>query len=109
MASGLPSTDIYTGFWINWSYGRVLGSNITVTIQTAALVVALLALFVQLVGSQLWDIVSFICHQSRVTSKPRDGFYWQHQVIFRNSSTPATALWDFLRAGWAWRSLAKQP
>jgi hypothetical protein len=109
MSSGLSSADVYVGFWINWSEGRVLGSNLTVTVQNGAFLVAFLALFVQLVGSHLWDIISFTCHQYRATSQPRDGVHWQQQAIFRNSSTASTALWDLLKISWAWRSLAKRP
>src|SRR5947207_1346901 len=56
------------------------------------------------------EVVSQSSRQPKFnTLKPRDGFYWQQQIILRNSSTSATAFWDFLRTSWSWRSLAKRP
>lgn len=109
MSSGISPGDIYIGFWINWSQGKVFGSTVTVTTPTATFLVAFLALFVQAVGANLWDISIFVFHQSRATLQQRDAFHWQQQVIFRNSSTPAAALWDLLKVGWAWRHLSRRP
>lgn len=104
MSTGTTSAEIHLGAWIDWSKGAILGSTVTVTAQNGAFLVAFLALFVQLAGSHLWDLVNGISHRCYVTSKPRDPIYWQQQVILRNSLTPAMTFWDLMKVSWAWRS-----
>lgn len=103
----MSSTNVYTGFWIDWSGGRLLGSTITVTAAQGAFTVAFLALFIQVASGHLWNLISFSWHQFRAGSQFRDGVYRQQQVILRNSSTPATTLWNCIKVFWAWRSRAE--
>lgn len=103
----MSSMNVYTGLWIDWSGGRLLGSTITVTAARGAFVVAFIALFIQVASSHLWDLMSFAWHQYRAASQFQDGVYRQHQVILRNSSTPPTTLWNCLKVFWAWRSRAE--
>lgn len=101
------STEIYTGVWINWSRGRVLGSTLTLTARDGTVLVSFITFFFTIVGTQLWRALSFILHQSRVSPAPRDGLFHQQQVVLRNSSTPAGAAWLFLQQGWYWKGRAK--
>lgn len=103
----MSSMNVYTGLWIDWSGGRLLGATITVTAARGAFVVAFIALFVQVASSHLWDLMSFAWHQYRAASQYQDGVYRQQQVILRNSSTPAATLWNFMKVFWAWRSRAE--
>lgn len=101
------STSIYTGFWVNWSHGRVLGSTITLSARNSAILTSFIATFVTIVGAQLWKILCFIFHQIRASQKPKDGLYHQHQNLFRNSSTPGGAAWSFILQSWHWSGRAR--
>lgn len=41
---------IYTGFWVNWTYGPVKGATITLSHRDAGFLTAFLALFVSVAG-----------------------------------------------------------
>lgn len=98
----LNSTSIYTGYWIDWSNGRVLGSTITLSAVNGAILTSFIATFVALVGTQLWKILCFVFHQIRVTEKPRDGLYHQHQNVLRNVHAPGEASLSFMLQSWHW-------
>jgi hypothetical protein len=100
-------TSIYTGPWINWSRGLVLGSTITLSARNGAILTAFIATFVTIVGAQLWKILCFILHQSRASQEPEDGLYHQQQNVFRNSNTPGGAAWSFMLQSWYWRGRAR--
>jgi hypothetical protein len=101
-------TSIYTGPWINWSRGLVLGSTITLSARNGAILTSFIATFVTIVGAQLWKIICFILHQSRASQEPEDGLYHQHQNVFRNSNTPGGAAWSFMLQSWYWWGRARQ-
>jgi hypothetical protein len=101
------STSIYTGVWINWSHGLVLGSTITLPARNGAILTSFIAIFITIVGAQLWQILSFFFHQIRVSQAPKDGLYHQHQNVFRNASAPGAAAWWFLLQGWHWSGRAQ--
>jgi hypothetical protein len=101
------STSIYTGVWINWSHGLVLGSTITLSARNSAILTSFIATFITIVGAQLWKILSFFFHQIRVSQAPKDGLYHQHQNVFRNTSAPGAAAWSFLLQGWHWSGRAR--
>lgn len=46
------NSTVYTGVWINWSKGPVLGSTLTMSVRNGGIMIAVLALFVQLAGGQ---------------------------------------------------------
>lgn len=94
---------IHQGFWVNWTKGRPLGATLTLEPQNAAVLIAITAVFVQLVGSQLWKILVFLLHQFRASRDSRDGLYHQQQVILRNSGTELGVVWQLIRVGFAWR------
>jgi hypothetical protein len=101
------STSIYTGPWVNWSHGLILGSTITLSARNGAILTAFLATFITIVGAQLWKILCFIFHQSRASQKPKDGLYHQRQNVFRNSNSPGGATWSFMQLSWYWRGQAR--
>ncbi|KIV89171.1 hypothetical protein PV10_08762 [Exophiala mesophila] len=94
---------VHQGFWINWTKGRPMGATLTLEPQNAAILIAIVAVYVQLVGSQLWKLVVFLIHQLRATQAEKDGFYHQQQVILRNTGTEMGAVWQLIRVGFAWR------
>jgi hypothetical protein len=102
MIMSVNSTSIYTGPWVNWSHGLVLGSTITLSARNGAILTSFIATFVTIIGTQLWKILCFSFHQSRASQEPRDGLYHQHQNVFRNSSTPGGAVWSFMLQSWHW-------
>lgn len=101
--SSLAGADIYHGAWVDWSRGAVLGSTVTLSSRYASILTAFLALFVTVVGSCLWRISSFIIHQYSSSPDAKDGLHHQHQLIFRNTGSPAEAAKSFTEIAWHWR------
>lgn len=97
------STSIYTGPWVNWEKELLHGSTVTLSARNSAILTSFLATFITIVGTQLWKILCFLFHQSRVSQEPKDGLYHQHQNVLRNSSTPGGAAWSFMLQSWYWR------
>lgn len=95
--------DIHTGFWTNWSHGPVSGATITITRQRGTIVIAILALFISIVGTHFWNIICFCLHYGLSTSKPQDALYHQRQATLRNSATGASGLWGLLMVLSAWK------
>lgn len=104
-----PSSYVFQGLWTNESKGSIKGLRLTVSPQNAAVIIAVLALFVQTTGSQPWAVSRFIIHQYRARSASADAFYQQQQALLRNSATDLSFLWQSLRLGWAWRGYTKKP
>lgn len=100
------ASSIYTGIWVNWTRGRVLGSTVTLSRADGTVFVAFITLFYTVLSTQLWRSLCFLIHQARVSSRPRDGLFHQQQVVLRNSSTPAGAAWIFALQSWYWRGRA---
>ncbi|EKG10119.1 hypothetical protein MPH_12719 [Macrophomina phaseolina MS6] len=88
--------DIYTGFWTNWSRGPVLGATITTPRQSGTIFIAILALFVSIVGTHFWNITCFCLHYILSSSKSQDALYHQRQATLRNSATGTSGLWGLL-------------
>jgi hypothetical protein len=106
--SSVPIVEIYTGPWVDWSKGAILGSTITLSSKTAPILTAFLAFFVTVVGACLWRLICFIFHQSSASLKPKDGMHHQHQVIFRNTGSPTAAIRAFLESAFHWRKAARR-
>ncbi|KAK4697740.1 hypothetical protein P7C71_g386, partial [Lecanoromycetidae sp. Uapishka_2] len=102
-------SQIYTGPWINWSHGVVIGSTITLSARDGGLLTAFLALFVSVAGAACWKITSYILHQQRARKAFQDGLHHQQQIILRNTSNPPTAAYELLQLSWAWRKRADKP
>ena len=107
--SSSPGAYIYTGPWINWDRGAILGSTITLSQRDGGLLTAFLGIFITVAGAAWWRILSFLIHQYRATPGPRDTVHHQQQVILRNSSTPGGAAWQMTQVAWGWRKIADHP
>ncbi|KPI39496.1 uncharacterized protein AB675_5103 [Cyphellophora attinorum] len=101
--STLAKVDIYTGPWVDWSRGPILGSTLTLSSKTAPIFTAFLAFFITVVGACLWRILCFVIHQSSASERPRDGQHHQHQLIFRNTASPTEAMRAFFESAFFWR------
>ena len=74
------SSDIaYTGHWVRWADGPILGSTLTLNSRNGGFLVAFLALYVNFVGGQFWTILKFLIHQWRVERRPKDALHHQQQ------------------------------
>lgn len=100
---------IYTGTWINWSQGRILGSTITLSERNGGLLTAFLATFVATAGVACWAILSYTLHQARAQQERASTIHHQQQATLRNSGTPGAASWQFLQIYWNWRKNAARP
>ena len=56
-------------------------------------------------GGQSWNIICFAAHQLRTTTQARDGMHHQQQAVLRNNTSDISTLWQFIKIGWAWRSI----
>ncbi|KAL8725056.1 MAG: hypothetical protein Q9166_007587 [cf. Caloplaca sp. 2 TL-2023] len=101
--------QIYTGTWINWSRGFVLGSTITLSQRNGSLLTAFLGIFVTVAGTACWRILSFLIHQHQAKHMLNDAVHHQQQVILRNSGTPGEAAWQMTQLVWHWRKIANKP
>jgi hypothetical protein len=82
----------------------VLGATITLSPSGGNVLVAFLALYVSWAGSHIWGIFCYLFHQLRSNpSKQNDGLHYQHQAVFRNSQSPATAVVQLLQLAYAWK------
>lgn len=105
----LPAeTHVYTGFWINWSRGRVLGSTITLSQRYGGLFTAFLGIFVTVVGAACWTIQSFLIHQHRAKKGPGSAMHHQQQVVLRNSNTAGSAAWQIIQVAWRWKKITNE-
>ena len=107
--SSPDNSHIYTGLWVNWSHGLVLGSTLTLSARDGGLLTSFLATFVTIVGAQLWRVLSYCFHQIRSSRGPQDGLHHQHQNIFRNTTSPGGAAWSFLLMCHFWRHKTRRP
>jgi hypothetical protein len=98
------NATIYVGLWTNWSKGPISGSTLTLPVRDGAILIALLALFIQLSGTQSWSIFCFIAHQIRTSKEAKDGLYHQQQATLRNNSSDVATVWRLATIGLAWRS-----
>lgn len=94
--------DIYTGPWINWSHGRILGPTITLTRRDGGFLISLVALFVTWTGTAFWRISCYLLHHYYSSEAPRDGLYHQQQAVLRNSASGVTGLWALGQMAWVW-------
>ena len=103
------SGTIYTGPWVNWSHGLIVGSTLTLSARDGQLLTAFIATFITIVGASLWTILSYTFHQMRASRTGTDGLHHQQQNIFRNTSSPAGAAITFIKQAFFWRKSAKRP
>ncbi|KIV87726.1 hypothetical protein PV11_03252 [Exophiala sideris] len=95
MADALDqSSEIYQGFWIDWSRGRTWGLTWTLSPTHATILTNSLALFVSIAAIQLWNIIRYTLHQTGGSRPPETAtpHLRTEQFILRNAgSSLATA------------------
>jgi hypothetical protein len=101
--------QVFLGFWIDWSRGRIAGATITLTKSNGGLLIAFIAIFVGAAGRSFWRLLCFAIHRWLSVSSPQDAVYHQRQVILRNSNTAQDAAWTMTSAIFAWRNKASRP
>ena len=107
--STLPSSsNVYLGAWVNWSKGSVLGSTITTTATAGAVIVAFLAVYITLCGTNLWTLLCFLIYHRRSSKENREGFFHQQQTLLRNNNSPFSASMQLFILGWFWRKSSPQ-
>ncbi|KAH0552959.1 hypothetical protein GP486_006843 [Trichoglossum hirsutum] len=100
---------IYEGSWINWNTGnRVLGATITLSPRRASILIALIAIFVKVVGDRFWAILRFVLHQCRSGRGQQEALHAQQQVILKNTSSDVATVWEFLQLAYYWRNHASR-
>ena len=99
-----PTDAVYTGFWVNWSYGWTRGATLTLSHRDAGFLTAFLALFVSIAGRYFWRLFCFTVHSRLSTNNSQDGLYHQQQAVLRNAATDVTGLHLFLQLAWHWRN-----
>ena len=107
-ASG-DGISVYTGAWIDWTYGRVRGLTLTLPLSHSAVLIAFLAIFVKVVGGSFWDIFCYTVFHLRSTIVARDGLFHQQQALLRNNLSDNRAIWQFASIAWAWRGKTRRP
>lgn len=112
MSSGVvnvgPENGIYTGFWINWTYGRIRGATLTLNHRDGGFLTAFLALFVSIAGRSFWRLFCFTVHAKFSSNISQDGLYHQRQAILRNAATDIIGIRYFLELAWKWRNRANK-
>lgn len=99
--------QIYTGTWVNHSYGRIAGGTLTLTRENGGLLIAFLALFVAAAGRSFWRLTRFILHTIFSSEERRDGVYHQRQAILRNTQIAMDAGLDLMYSRVAWRGRSR--
>jgi hypothetical protein len=94
---------VYTGIWTNWSYGKVMGATLTLTRSNANLLIAFVALFLSVITTRLWAIISFSIHTYLATPDARDTLHHQRQAVLRNNGGPSGTTWTLIQLAWRWR------
>lgn len=99
----------YHGLWINWTYGAVRGSTLTLSSRDGGLLTAFLALFVAVAAGAIWGILAFIIHQIRAGRPEHDGLHHQQQAILRNTNSPGKAVWELVQLFFFWQRAVRKP
>ena len=99
------NSTAYTGAWINWSRGPVLGATLTLPNSYGAALVFAVAVLVHLSGTFSWMAICYVLHQWRTTLAKGDGLYHQQQAILRNASSDIGVLWQLYKIGNSWRTV----
>ena len=100
------SQQIYTGRWVDWDYGRVIGDSLTMRGNHATYLISFIATFDVFLGTAAWYFVAFVLHQAMTIRKPKHAAAHQVQVALRNSSTSIAFVRNAIMIGWAWRKLS---
>ena len=121
--SELQARFVKQGIWRDQTEGGVLGGIITTDTRTATILIALLAVFSSLgeanlqtlvsskasadtilATTHLWNLVTFLVHQTRANGDPRDGLFRQQQALLRTLPPPSSIMADYIKLWWSWRN-----
>ena len=94
--------------WMNHFLSGLAGWSITVSASTGTMIIAALALLVQICGEATWAIAAFALHQLRATRKPETGLFRQIQVVLRHPSTSLGTGVRLVQVGWKWQGIVDQ-
>lgn len=108
VSSDSGNYDVYLGFWINWSLGKMKGATLTTTKESGGLLIAFIALYVSTSGRSFWRVSCFFLHRLFSSYASMDGLYHTRQIILRNADTAAQATTSLLWA-FGWRKRASRP
>jgi hypothetical protein len=96
--------EIYTGVWINWNQPPVLGATITLTHESANMLVAFLSFFLSsMLASSVWKIVSFFLHRKLSRHRRADAVGLQQLVTIRNADSASAGGWGLLKIWMTWK------
>lgn len=97
---------VQLGSWTNWSRGSVFGPTVTLRRREGDLLIAFTALFVALVATRGWRVLSFAFHRYHASSTPQGALYHQHQAVLRNASDAQSSI--LLLANLLWVNMDKK-
>lgn len=100
------SYQVHLGFWTNWSRGSTLGATITLTQGDANILIALISLFVTLVGTRLFRVICLVTHFNFSSSTPQDALHHQRQATLRNLPDAIDGVFVMASLAKAWRKQA---
>lgn len=100
--------EVYHGFWTNWSGGAIRGATLTLSRQEGAYLVAFLALFVNLAGTNTWQILSYLAFRFKANPNRVDQPTQQQLVVLRNVTSDFAALWELGKVSWKGRKGARK-
>lgn len=99
----MSNIPIYTGQWIDWSRGAVLGKYLTYSVTDTNYIIGGTSAFVTYVGGCAWLIYAFVLHRFLTTREKRDLISLQHRSIYRNDTTAQDAAIDAFWVYWVWK------
>lgn len=91
--------------WINHSLSGLAAWSITVSASTGTIIIAALALLIQIAGEATWTIAALALHQARATDNPETGHFRQSQVVLRNPGTSLGTGIRLIQVGWKWHGV----
>jgi hypothetical protein len=96
------------GRWDDYSQGPWFSTTYTVTAANGALLTSALAIFITLIGTRFWTMLAFMVHQLCASEDMKDLLHYQHQLIFRNDSSPLSVAWDVFRISLSWKNRVRR-
>ena len=100
--SPINPNEIFSGFWIDYSYGKGTGLSLTVSTASSVYLIAFLALFVRTAGNHLWNLICYAVFRLRSTSSG-DGLFHQQQILLRSGLSDTKTALVALELTLAWR------
>ena len=101
----MSGTPIHTGFWIDWSKGRILGSVLTYKANYGNQLITAAALIIALTGSAVWSLIGFVIHQRISRAPNQDELDAQFRAVVRNGGPP-DAVATLLNMASTWKNRA---